>query len=104
MIAEIARECRLLHRLGGAAHQSRDHDRWLARPLGRRPHRELQHRPIEPGFADRELGGVHAHREPARAGVEIVAGQRALAAEVELARRIERERMRRDHHALAQRG
>src|SRR5262249_46252718 len=35
---------------------------------------------------------------------EVVAGERALAAGVELAPGIERERMRRDHHALAQRG
>ena len=67
------------------------------------PHRELQHRPVEPGVADRELGGMHADREPAGAGVEIVARERALAAGVELAAGIERERMRRDHGALAQR-
>jgi hypothetical protein len=47
---------------------------------------------------------VDADREPARAGVEIVAGERALAARVELAISVERERMRRYHHALAQRG
>ncbi len=40
---------------------------------------------IEPDLADRELGGVHADRKAARAGVEIVAGEGALAALVELA-------------------
>jgi hypothetical protein len=50
------------------------------------------------------LGGVHADREPARAGIEIIAGERALAPRIELAIAVERERMRRNHHALAQRG
>jgi len=47
---------------------------------------------------------VDADREPARARVEIVARERALAAAVELALGGKRERMRRDHHALAQHG
>ena len=46
---------------------------------------ELEHRPIEPDLADRKLGGVHADRKSTRAGVEIVAGKRALSARVELA-------------------
>jgi len=47
---------------------------------------------------------VDTDREAARAGVKIIARERALAAGVELALGVERERMRRDHHALAQRG
>jgi len=50
------------------------------------------------------LRGVDADREPAGAGIEIIAGERALAAGIELAIRRERERMGGDDHALAQRG
>ena len=103
MIAEIARELRLVHRLRRAAGEPGDHDRWLARPVARGAHRKLEHRPIEPDVADRELGGMDADREPAGAGIEIVAGERALAARVELAVGVERERMGGDHDALAQR-
>jgi hypothetical protein len=46
---------------------------------------------------------VDADREPARACIEIVVRERALAAAIEFAITVERERMRRDHHALAQR-
>ena len=63
---------------------------------------KLQHRPVEPGLADRELRGVDADREPARAGIEIVAGQRPLPPRIELALGIERQRMRRNDDALAQ--
>ena len=104
VIAETARGLRFAHGLRRAPREPRDHDRLRARPLGRAAHRELQHRPVEPDVADRELGGVDADREPAGAGVEVVAGERALAASVEPAIGIERQRMRRDHRALAQRG
>jgi hypothetical protein len=104
VIAEGARDLRLLDRLRGAADQPRDHDRRRARPFGGAAHGELQHRLEQSGLADRELGGVHADREPARARVEIIARERALAARVELAPSVEREQMRGDHHALAQRG
>ena len=83
--------------------KARDHDRRLARPLGCAAHGELQHRLEQSGFADGELGGVDAHRKAAGARVEVVAGERPLAAGVQRARGIERERMRGDHHALAQR-
>ena len=73
------------------------------RPIGRRAHREFEHRPIEPDLADRELRRMHADREPARAGIEVVAAERALAADIELAIGVERERMRRDDGAAAQR-
>ena len=102
VIAEPARELRLLDRLRGAADQAGDHDRGMARPFGRRAHRKLEHRPIKPGLADRELRGVNADREPARAGIEIIAGERALPLRIELALRIQRQRMRRYDDALAQ--
>jgi hypothetical protein len=104
VVAEGARDLRLLDRLRRAADQPRDHDRRHARPFGGAAHGELQHRLEQSGLADRELGGVDADREAARAGVEIIARERALAAAVELAIGGKRERMRRDHHALAQRG
>jgi hypothetical protein len=104
VIAEAARNLRLLDRLRGAADEPRDHDHRLARPFLGAAHGELEHQLEQPRLADSELGGVDADREPARAGVEIVAGERALAARVELAISVERERMRRYHHALAQRG
>jgi hypothetical protein len=47
---------------------------------------------------------VDADREPTGAGVEIVAGERALPARIEPAAGIERERVRRDDDALAERG
>ena len=104
VIAETARDLRFLDRLRRAAGEPGDHDRRLARPLGGAAHGELEHRREQPGLADGELGGVDADGQPARAGVEVVASERALAARVELAIGIERERMRRHHHALAQRG
>ena len=103
MIAEAARDLRFAGGLRGAAGKPGDHDRRRLRPFARGAHRELEHRLVEPDLADRELRGVHADREAAGAGVEIVAGERALAARVELAVGVERERMRRDHGAAAQR-
>ena len=55
--------------------------------------RELEHRAVEPGLADRELRRVDADREPAGAGVEVVARQRALPPLVEAASRVERQRV-----------
>src|SRR5262249_59049250 len=80
VIAKPARELRLLDRLRGAADKSRDHDFGRARPFLGAAHGELQHGLEQGGLADRDLGGVDAAREPARAGVEIVARERALAA------------------------
>ena len=88
VIAEVARELRLLDRLLGAADHAGDHDDRAARPFGRGARGKLQHRPVKPGLADRELRGVDADREPAGAGVEIVAGQRPLPPRIELALRI----------------
>ena len=85
MIAEFARELRLLNRLRGAADHAGDHDRRDGAPIRRRVHRKLEHRPIEPGLADRELRGVDADREPAGAGIEIVASERTLPPRIELA-------------------
>jgi hypothetical protein len=104
VVAEPARDLRLVHRLRLAAGEPRDHHHGSARPLGRAAEGKLQHPLEQPGLANGELGGVDADREPAGTGVEIVTGKRALAAGIELAVGVERERMRRNHHALAQRG
>ena len=104
VIAEPARDLRLAHRLRRAAGKPRNHDRSGARPVGGGAHGELEHRLEQASLADGELGGVDADRQPTGAGVEIVARERALASRVEPAIGVEGERMRRDHHALAQRG
>src|SRR5215831_1905585 len=70
VIAKPTRDLRLLDRLHGAADEPRDHDFGRARPFLGAAHGELQHRLEQGGLADRELGGVDADREPARAGVE----------------------------------
>ena len=69
MIAEPARDLRLLDRLRGAADEPRDHDFRLARPFGGAAHGELQQRLEQGGLADRELGGVDADREATGARV-----------------------------------
>src|SRR5690606_33961161 len=48
-----------------------------------------QHRFVQAMLADIELGGVHAHRQSAGPGVDVVAGERALALAVEPALRIQ---------------
>ncbi len=102
VVAEAARRLRLAHRLRRAAGETRDHDQRTARPLHSAAHREREHGLVEPDVADGELGGVHADGEAAGAGIEVVARQRPLATGVEPALRIERERVRGDHHAPAQ--
>ena len=104
VVAEPARDLRLAQGLRGAAGEPRDHHRSCARPVGGGAHGELEHRLEQASLADGELGGVHADRQSARAGVEIVARERALASRVEPAISVERQRMRRDHHPLAQGG
>lgn len=52
--------------------------------------------------ADGELGAMDPDREAAGAGIEIIPGQRPLAALVEPPVAVESERMGRDHRALAQ--
>jgi hypothetical protein len=88
--------------LAGIASQTGDHHNRPLRAL-RLLCGEPQHGLVQACFADRELRGVHADRESAAARSEVIARERALAALVEAAPRVERERMRRDHGALVQR-
>jgi hypothetical protein len=71
-------------------------------PLARRLRGNAQHRLVQAALADRELGGVHTHRQAARAGVQVVARQCALAPLVELAPRVQRQRVCRNDGALTQ--
>ena len=53
-------------------------------------------------LADLELGGVDPDRDATGSGVEVIAGQRGLALLIEIALRIQRQRMRRDDDAAMQ--
>ena len=104
MIAERARSPGLGHGLIGAPDRAGDQEERSIRPALRRFHRQLEHRLVEAELADRELGRVDADREPARAGVEVVAGERPLTSPVEAAVRVQGERMRGNDGAGAEHG
>ena len=102
MVAVRQRDLAFLLRLRGLARQARDHDERPLGPLTGGVRGQLQNRLVEPALADRELRCVHAYGEAARAGVEVVARERPLAARIEPALGVERERMRGNHRAAAQ--
>ena len=103
MVAEAERDIRFRQRLLRPPDEARDpHQRAVGPRVGRLGG-ELQHRLVEPGLADRELRGVDAHGEPAGAGVDVVAAERALPLRIQPAPGIERERVRRDHDATRER-
>ena len=85
VVAEAAREPRLGTRLLGARRKRRRPctSGRLASMSRAVSTASSQHRLVQADLADRELRRVHADREPAGAGVEVVAGQRALAPLVE---------------------
>src|SRR5262249_39548715 len=87
---------RLLCRTGEAS----DHRQRPPGPARGRLGCELQHRAIQPDVADRGLRGMGAGRKTARAGIDVVAGQRTLMDPVELSAGIECERMRGQYRAL----
>ena len=100
MIADAARDLRLGDGLLGRSGEARDQRQRALGPVGRRLRRQLQHRPVQADVADRELRGVDADREPAGAGVDVIARQRALMHGVERAVGVERQRMRGEHRAV----
>ena len=96
LVAEAASGLGLGHRLLRGADGPRDPDERPPRAaLGLRGdlRGEAEHRLEETGLPDRELRGVHADRDPPRAGVGVVAGEGDLAALVEPPLGRERERV-----------
>jgi hypothetical protein len=102
VVSMLQRELRLGDGLRRAAGQAGDQDHRALRLVAHRLRGQFQHRAVEAGFADRELRGVHAHRQAAGAGGEVVACQRTLAPRIEPARRVQRQRVRRNHGAAPQ--
>ena len=99
MVAEPDGGLGLAPGLFGQARDAGDHGHRPVGPVARRLRRQTQHRLVEAAVADGELGRVHADREPAGAGIEIVAGERTLAPRVELAGAVKRKRMGRNRQA-----
>ena len=79
--------------LAGWSAQAGDQHQRAIGPVPRGFRGDLQDRLIQPGFADGELGGVHADRQTARPGIDVIAAQRPLPAEVQFTARVERQRM-----------
>ena len=102
MITQPHSRARFAQRLRRAPAHARDHDQRALHPGPAVLDGRLEHGLIQAGFTDRELGGVHTDRQPAGAGIDVVAGERTLAAPVEAARRVQSERVRGDHRAFAQ--
>ncbi len=102
VIAMLERQLRFGKRLRRAARQPGDHHQRALRPLARRARRQFQHRLVQPHFANRELRRMHPHRQATRTGVDVVARQRALTHGIELARSVQRQRVRRDDATPAQ--
>src|SRR5690606_32289111 len=96
VIAEPARGPRLGDGLPRRPGEAGDHGQRPVGPGRSRFGGEPEDFPVEARLADGELGGVDADGEPARAGVEIIARQRALAAHIEFPAGVERQRMRGD--------
>ena len=101
VVAEPGRDPRLGDRLAAAPGEPGDHRDRAVGPARGGLGGERQHRLVEPGLADGELGRMDADGEPAGAGVEVVAGERPLAPGIQPAPGVERQRMRRDHGAAA---
>ena len=104
MVAEAERDIRLGERLLRPPDEARDPHQRPVGPGVRGLGGELQHRLVKPRITDRELRGVDADREPAGAGIDVVAGERPLPLRIQPALGVERERMGRDHHAPRERG
>ena len=80
VVTERARRPRLCDRLLSASDRARDHEQRSVGPAGGGLGRELEHGLVEAGLADCELRRVDADREAAGAGIDVVAGEGALAA------------------------
>ena len=93
MITEFRRHPRLGDRLGRLPGETGDEGNRPFCPIVRGFRGKFQDRRVEARLADGELGAVHADRQPAGAGVEVIATERTLAAPVEPSLRIKRQRM-----------
>src|ERR1700686_2457679 len=93
VIADAARDFGFRDRLSCWTREARDQRERALGPGGGRLGGELQLRAVETDVADGELRGVDADGQPACAGIDVIARQRALMHGVELAAGIERERM-----------
>ena len=100
MVADAARNLRFRYGLLRRACEARDHRERPPGPVGRGLRGQFQHRLVKPDVADRELRGVDTDRKATGAGIDVVARQRALMPDVELAVGVERQRMRGDHRAV----
>ena len=101
VIAEVAQQRRLARRLIGLTTNARDAHQRIRAGRVRASHLlggELQYRREQSnlGIADLKLRRVHPDGKPTGAGGDVVTRQRALAALVELALRIQRKRVRRN--------
>ena len=104
VVAKPDRGFRFPDRLLRAPGEPGDHGDRAVGPLVGRLRPQSQHGLVESGLADGELCRVNAHREPARPGIEIVAGERALAPCIESAVPVEGQRMRRNDRAAPDKG
>ena len=102
VVAETGCELRLGDRLSGGAAKARDHHYRARRPIRGCARRGFQHGLVEADVADGELRGVDADREPAAAGIEVIAAEGALPARIEPASGVQCQRVRRNDAALAQ--
>ena len=102
VVAHRPRRPRLVDRLRGLADRAGDHHQRPVGPFARRLDRKLEHRPIEPDLADGELRRVHADRQAAGAGVDIVAADGALRLLVEPTVGTERQGMGGNHRTVAE--
>ena len=104
VVAERAGDAGLGLGLRGLADDAGDHHQRAPRPVLRCLGCQLQHRAVEADIADLELRGVHADREPAGAGIDVIARKRALRGAIELTPFVERQGVRGDHGPAAQDG
>ena len=102
VVAQIAGDLRLPHRLCGPPDGAGNPDQRPVRPGVGGLGGEREDRLEQARLADRELGGVDPDRDPARAGVDVVPGERPLAPRIQRALRRQGERMRGDDRAAAQ--
>src|ERR1700744_2294853 len=100
MIADAARRFCFGNRLLCRTDQAGNHRQRPSGPGGGGLGGELEHLAVHAGLADRELRSVNTDRKATGAGVDIIAAQRALVPDIELAAGIQRQRMRGEYGAV----